>query len=96
MAGRVPFPAHLSPHEREAVLEKAVNDLYREALAETAAELGITETELDRKWGENRKATHLAEVRTTISLSWQAERIAALEAEMKLGHQRLKALEAKE
>jgi uncharacterized membrane protein len=62
-----PFPRHLSPEERRAVLSQAARDM---------AEASIREGQLDRAKALD---TLTADAMTAIGISWLNERVAALE-----------------
>jgi hypothetical protein len=62
-----PYPRHLSPEERRAVLSQAARDM---------AEASIREGQLDR---DKAFDTLTADALTAIGIAWLNERVAALE-----------------
>lgn len=89
-----PFPRHLSEEGQEVFMKQAADAIVERALAFSAKELGVSVEQVRKNVGNIGVFTVEKDAQTQVLMQWAFERIAALEAEVKAGHDRLKRLEA--
>lgn len=74
------YPAHLTPGERQAVLEKAARDFYEHGIQEVAKAMNTTAPALRLKLGREHGIAETSKAEDMILRRWHGERLTALEA----------------